>query len=466
VKMAELHNSSFRDPSGFIYSRDGVVYRQINKSYSENFEYFQESGLLAELQGKGLLIQHKDADINTCFSGDAYRVIKPQIVPYITYPFEWSFSQLKDAALLTLDIVSEALDAGMILKDATAYNVQFLHCKPIFIDTLSFKKYTDGEAWVAYGQFCRHFLAPLALMRYVDISMNQLLRTNIDGIPLDLCCRLLPKRTKLSMGLLIHLFFHASTIQNNSAISSSKGKGLEKKKSISNNGLLGIIDSLKSTIRNLNWQPQRTEWAQYYQNTNYSNNAFENKINAVDKLTKEVQPLSVLDLGANNGTFSRIAARYAKTVVSFDCDPAAVEKNYLECRKSGEEAILPLLIDLTNPTSSFGWSCAERDTIFDRIKCDMIFALALIHHLAITNNLPFDKIARFFDNVCTSLLIEFVPKSDSQVIGMLRSRDDIFDTYTIDDFEQTFCKYFKIIHKVPIDNSDRVLYLMRKNYSL
>ena len=178
--------SSFRDPSGFLFYRDGELYRQINASYKEDYDRFVRSGLYEKLVSGKLLVTHEEINISAEKPETVYKIIKPEKIPFISYPFEWSFSQLKEAALLTLEIEKIALNYGMTLKDANAYNIQFLRGRPIFIDTLSFEKYEEGKPWIAYHQFCKHFLSPISLMKYTDIRLGQLNRIFIDGIPLDL----------------------------------------------------------------------------------------------------------------------------------------------------------------------------------------------------------------------------------------------------------------------------------------
>ena len=192
--MSNKLECSFRDPSGFIFKKDGVLYRQINYSYKENYDYFKSSGLYNELIELDLLVPHEEVIVD-CLDGDGYVIIKPVELPVISYPYEWSFSQLKEAALLTLNIQQKALSKGLSLKDASSYNVQLYNGKPIFIDTLSFEILQSNQPWVAYKQFCQHFLAPLALMAKTEITLNQLLKTNIDGIPLGLASKLLPLRS-------------------------------------------------------------------------------------------------------------------------------------------------------------------------------------------------------------------------------------------------------------------------------
>ena len=393
--------SSFRDPSGFVFFQRGVIFRQVNISYKNDYDHLIKSGLYKELIDSQLLIPHKEIDINYKKSNKdfkrsdkAYKIIKPEPIEFISYPYEWSFSQLKDAALTTLTIQKKSLEFTMSLKDCSGYNIQFKKGKPIFIDTISFEKYQEGIPWVAYRQFCQHFLAPLALMSYKDIRLNQLLRVYIDGIPLDLASSLLPFYTRLKPSLLLHLHFHAKSQKY------FANKKLNKKtKSFTRQAFLGLIDNLETTIKKMNWQPRGTEWAEYYDFTNYSPGAINQKKEIIDSFLAKVKPKTVWDLGANIGTFSRLSSNKGIPTISFDIDPACVEKNYLECRKNEEINILPLVIDLTNPSPAIGWENNERMSFLERGPADTVLALALIHHLAISNNLPFVKIASFFRKI-------------------------------------------------------------------
>jgi len=460
VKASINISSSFRDPSGFLFSNNTSIYRQVNNFYKENYDFLMSSGLYKELVSAELLIPHKEVDIAAPEPGKSYKIIKPELIPFISYPYEWCFSQLKDAALCTVKIQEIALRFSMSLKDCSAYNIQFRRGKPIFIDTLSFEKYEEGKPWVAYRQFCQHFLAPLALMSYKDIRLNQLFRIYIDGIPLDLASSLLPGSTYLKVLLLSHIHLHARSQQH----FADKTIKISDRK-VSKISLLGLIESLKSAVKNLSWKSSDTEWADYYEETNYSVNAIQHKKQLVDEFLNRTKSRSVWDIGGNIGIFSRIASDKGIQTISFDIDPAAIEKNYIESKRRKEDNILPLLLDLTNPSSGIGWGNEERMSLFERGPVDTVFALALIHHLAISNNMPFEKIANFFYRICNSLIIEFVPKDDSQVQRLLSTRKDIFPDYKQEVFEKNFMRYFKIIKSENIMDSKRYLYLMQKEVS-
>lgn len=451
----DVEKSSFRDPSGFLFYQGDVLYRQVNKSYKENYEFFFESGLYEELLNKKIIVSHKKAEIENK-DNKAFITIKPEIIPFISYPYEWSFSQLKDAALLTIEIQKIAKKHKMILKDASSYNIQFKNGKPIFIDTLSFEKYVEGEPWKAYKQFCQHFLAPLALMSHKDIRLSQLLRIYIDGIPLDLASKLLPISTKADFSLLTHIHAHAKSQKH------FESKKMNVKRKISSRSFDGIIESLHTAIKKMSWKPEGSEWGEYYSDTNYSNISFNEKKKIITEFLHEYNPTNVWDLGSNTGVFSRIASELNIFTVSFDIDPVAVEKNYRESLKKQETNILPLLLDLANPSSSIGWSNNERKSFMNRGSADAAMALALIHHLVISNNIPLSKLAKFFSEICKFLVIEFIPKTDSQISRLLVTREDIFHEYTQENFEIEFKKIFKINKKIEILDTERIIYIMEK----
>lgn len=454
----DILNSSFRDPSGYMFRENGTLYRQVNKTYGKTFDQFIASGLYDRLVSEKLLVPHQDVSHHIQPHDKGYKVIQPEEIPFISYPYEWSFSQFKDAALATLKIQEIALAHDMILKDASAYNVQFYKGRPMFIDTLSFDFYQEGEPWAGYRQYCQHFLAPLFLMSFTDVRLSQLLRAYIDGLPLDLTSKLLPAKTKLRPQLAMHIHLHAKSQQK-------YADKQAQKRQVSRRALEGLMASLISTTKSLKWQPLDTEWGEYYTFTNYSDDAFEHKKQLVDEFTQQIKPVTIWDLGANTGVFSRVGAQTADHTVAFDIDPVAVETNYRETRKQAEENILPLVMDLTNLSPAIGWAHKERAALMERGPVDLVLALALIHHIAISNNVPLAKVAKFVSDSGQYLIIEFVPKTDSQVQKLLATREDIFSDYTKRGFEAAFGNYFEIIDSQPIKKSKRRLYLMKKRGS-
>jgi hypothetical protein len=314
---------------------------------------------------------------------------------------------------------------------------------------------------VAYRQFCQHFLAPLALMAKRDVRLNQLLRVYIDGIPLDLASHLLPGSTRLNFGLSVHIHLHASFQRKHA---SNAQKGSSRGAGMSQQGLEGLIDSLRAAINKLHWEARGTEWGDYYSEISghYSDAASTHKMEIIEKYLDRAAPACAWDLGANTGVFSRAASSRGIPTVAFDIDPAAVELNYLACKKNKDTNLLPLVLDLTNPSPAIGWNNRERMSLLERGPVDVVLALALIHHLAIANNVPLPRLADFFQQAGRWLVIEFVPKEDSQVQILLASREDIFPDYTQEGFEAAFKQFFEIRASTLVRETKRTLYLMER----
>lgn len=452
------HGASFRDPSGFIFRRKGTIFRQINTVYEPHYRRFVDSGLRQELLEGGLLLPYQEQTLEAGMTSDAWLVLEPETVELISYPWEWSFSQRKDAALVTLEIARRARQKGMVLKDANAFNMQFHRGKPVLIDHLSFEIIEEGEPWVAYHQFCEQFLAPLALMALVDVRLGSMLRSHTGGIPLDLASMLLPSSTKLKLGLLAHIHGHAK------ARSGEGGKGGASAK-MSETAHAALLDNLQTTVSSLTWKPSGTVWGDYYDNTNYSNEAMDEKKRMVRGLleTMEFAPATCWDLGANTGEFSLLAAGLGIETTAWDFDGAAVEKAYLAVKEKKIPNLLPLIQDFSNPTPRLGWDLSERDSFADRGPADVVLALALVHHLAIANNVPFRRIADWLSGLGRAAIVEFVPKSDSQVKRLLASRRDIFDHYDAASFEDAMGRFFDLVSKEPIPGTERTLYLFRRS---
>lgn len=456
---------SFRDPSGFVFFHDGTAYRQVNASCADGFRGLMHSGLYDELLKAGLLVGHEEVALRLPDAPPAHAVLRPEQIPFISYPYEWCFSQLKAAAILTLDIQRRALARGLVLRDASAYNVQFIGTRPVFIDTLSFAPYVEGQPWAAYRQFCRHFLAPLAMMAVVEPSLGELGRTHIDGVPLALANRVLPFRSRFKPGLLIHLHLHGrSEVKTNAA--PAAGLKPYRASGMGKTAILGLIDSLDRTVKQLSWKPPQTLWSNYSSHSNYSDMAQERKRALVAQMLAAVQSrsglASVWDLGANTGTYSRLAAETGARVISFDNDQAVIDYQFTTMKAADRARILPLVQNLGNPSPSNGWNHAERRSLKERGPADLAMALAVVHHLAIGANLPLPSIAEFLRGICRNLIIEFVPKEDSQIQRMLEYREDVFGDYSQPSFEQSFATFFTIVQAVRIDGTERTLYLMER----
>jgi ribosomal protein L11 methylase PrmA len=449
--------ASFRDPSGFVFRQGNILYRQINQIYRDTYNQFTDSGLYKDLVEKQYLIPHEEVSIDPPEPELAFKVIQPQRLAFISYPYEWSFNQLKDAALTTLDVQRMALQYDLSLKDSSVYNIQFHHGRPILIDSLSFERYQEGKPWVAYRQFCQHFLAPLSLMALRDVRLSGLLKNFIDGIPLDLVSQLLPFRSRFNPSLLLHIHLHASSQKRYA------GKKPDANRSVNRTAFIGLIDSLESAVRRLQWSGSKSGWAGYYQDEHsYTSAGLEHKQQLVQEYLTLISPKIVWDLGANTGLYSRLACASGAYTLAFDFDPAVVDLNYQEAKAKQETCLLPLLQDLTNPSPAIGWQNQERASLLERANADAVLALALIHHLAIANNVPLEHLAAFFHQLARWLVVEFVPKNDPQVQRLMVARQDIFPEYTQEGFESTFSKYFKIHRGEMVHESLRKVYLMER----
>jgi ribosomal protein L11 methylase PrmA len=458
---AEREGASFRDPSAFVFWRDGRPHRQIQRSFAAEWDAFEASRLKRHLLDKGWLIPYEPVDLDLASEPDAHAVIRPDLIEFVSYPYEWTFGELRAAALLTLDIQLAAMAAGWTLKDASAYNVQFRDARPVHIDSSSFERIEDDAPWVAYRQFCEQFLAPLALVARRDVRLAELLRLDPDGVPLDLASRLLPWRTRFDLGLLSHVHLHARS-QVRHAADDDDGRAARRAR-VPRARLEGLVENLRSTVARLDWRPAGTEWADYAERTTYSDLATADKDRLVGALLREVPgALLVWDLGANTGRFSRIAADGGKRVVAFDIDPAAAERHYRAVREAGRGDILPLVADVANPSPALGWAGRERRSLIERANADVILALALVHHLAIGRNVPLPMIVDLFADLAPWAIVEFVPKADPMVQRLLSTRRDVFPDYDVSGFQAAATTRFEIVRQSPIADSQRVLFLFRR----
>ncbi len=450
---------SFRDPAGFVFVRDETIFRQVNDSYASTYDYLMQSGLYEDLASGGLLLPHENVGRGHMEGPEAYTVIAPEPLGFVSGPYEWSFSQLRDAALTTLEIQRRALATGMSLKDASSFNVQLHKARPTLIDTLSFELLDEEYPWVAYRQFCEQFLAPLAVMAYTDVRLAEMMQSRPNGFPLDLAAGLLPLRTRVNPGLAMHIHLHAKS-QRRFAASAVIRRDHRGRMNL--HRLNAMVDSLESAVRRLSWDPRLTSWADYRGCDSYDETGFEHKKRIVTDLLAKVEPREVWDLGCGRGEISRIALNQGCRVVAIDGDPGAVDLNYRDGVSNREWNMYPIVADLTNPSPALGWENQEYPSLLDRGPADAIVALALVHHLAIGNNVPLERLAQFFARMGKSLIIEFVPASDPRASQLLATRDHAFPLYTQEAFESTFRRLFQIDAVEKIDGSERTIYLMTR----
>ncbi|WP_452226327.1 class I SAM-dependent methyltransferase [Lacinutrix cladophorae] len=451
------HASSFRDPSGYIFTEEGVIKRAIFPIYFKQYEALTTSGFFDSLFKNKLLIPHSEKSK----TGDKI-VIQPDHIPFISYPYEWSFNMYKEAALLTLKLQKYSLEKGFSLKDATAFNIAFHEGKAIFIDTLSFDFYQENSPWRAYKQFITHFLGPLVLAHYHGAQSLKLMSNFIDGIPIKMLASMLPFKTKMNPFLYsnIHLLAKFEDKHNEDYKGESKASALSKK------GQLNIIQSLYDYIKKLSLK-EHSEWGNYYDKTNYSTDAFVEKSAIINSWITNLNTKTLIDVGGNDGTFVRKITTDLQQALVCDIDNNAVDFNYKAIRENKESFITPFVLDVLNPSAAIGFQNKERDSFINRMKDftpDVTLALAVIHHMSLSGNVTFEMSAQFFASFSKHLVIEFPKRNDSWVQRLLSSKvdfKDYFDWYSLENFETAYAIYFEVIEKKSIANSERVMYLLK-----
>lgn len=447
------HPSSYRDNSGFIFEYKDVIYRQVNQNYKDNFEQLIASGLYDHLVREKLIIPHKEVQ-GIPAEKDAFRVIQPDRIPFISYPYEWTFEMLKDAALLTLKIVGISLDHGMILKDATPFNVQWKDGKFVFIDSLSFEKFTE-EPWVAYRQFCESFLGPLLIMKYAKKQLPELLLAWPNGIPVSTVSSMLPGRSRFSLYTYLHIHLHAKYAGKQKVAASAKQFSKQK--------LRNLIRSLTILTSGLKIPSFNSTWSGYYDEAVQRGDYLAEKKKLFERFISKLERIkTAIDIGANEGEFSKILATKNIQVTATDLDPYCIGRLYEALKGGSHKNIQPLVIDLSMPSPAIGVNNEERSAFLNRAKADLVVALALIHHLCIGKNIPLRMAIAMMSKISNYLIIEFVPKEDAKVKEMLNGRKDIFDEYTRDNFEKNLSEVFNVLEKQPIGESGRILYLAQK----
>ena len=449
------HPSSFRDPSGFVFTYQGEIYRQVNKFFQAHFEKFVGSGLYNSLVADSLLIPHQAVQQNLTGDESWYTTLRPEKIELISYPYEWTFSLLKDAAMLTLQLALTALDYGMVLKDATPYNVQFHKGKPVFIDSLSFETYQEGEPWIAYRQFCENFVGPLALMHYSGLPLQQLLLAYPGGIPLLYVKKLLPYKSRFNLHLFLHVHLHAGMV-------TSSG-GSQRKPTLSKAKLANLLRGLQTLVGSFHLKKFENVWGEYYKEAETRPGYLEEKKSVISVWLEQMPAVqTVVDIGGNEGEFAKLAAKGKSRVICADGEHYAVDQLYKQVKQNNFTNLYPLCIDFTNPTPAIGVNNIERTSFFDRASSDLAIALALVHHLAIGKNIPFHFIAEMCARLGKFLIIEFVAKEDEKAKLLLQNKKDIYNWYSEEQFEAAFSQRFRLIEKRALSSSPRILYLMER----
>jgi SAM-dependent methyltransferase len=386
--------------------------------------------------------------------------LRHETIPFISYPYEWSFGMLKDAALLQLELVLSALDEDMILKDSSSFNVQWMGTKPIFIDIPSFERLNSGEPWVGYRQFCQLFLYPLLLQSYKDISFQSWLRGSIDGIPPEEFNNIMSLRDLIRPGIFSHVYLQAR-MQKQYAKTEKDVKGYLRSAGFNKHLIRANVERLRKVIRKLKWKRIESEWSDYMNAHSYDDVDHDRKVSFVRDAVMSRQWGLVWDLGCNIGTYSRIAAENSRHVVAMDADDLAVEHLYETLKADNTVSILPLIVNIADPSPNLGWKGMERKDLPLRGKPDLVLCLALIHHIVISANIPLQEFVDWVASLGSSLVIEFVTKEDPMVKTLLRNKEDIYSDYEIGYFEKTLSEAFDITDRKRLNSGTRILYFAR-----
>jgi ribosomal protein L11 methylase PrmA len=445
--------SSFRDPEASLMYDETHYYRSLSTSYQVHYNRFITSGLKNALLLQELILPFDE------LQGEDELILKTKKIAFVSYPYEWSFSQFKAAALLTLKINLISLEHGMVLKDASMFNVQFVGSKPVFIDLASFEVYKADKPWIAYYQFCKHFYAPLFLAAQKNLHLPKLLLYFIDGIPLKEAVSLCKLSDFFNIGALMHLYLHSKSE------GSENKTGVEKK--VAKKQLTELIMHLSDSIKSLKPKQKKTLWDDYNQNNNYLEESKDHKTEIIKGFIKQIPYCKIaMDIGANDGNYSKVFCEKEIYTLVVDIDELAIERAFIENNKLGNMYLHPLHVNLANPTPAIGWNNVERKAFWERCQMDVIQALAVVHHLSITHDISFKAIAEKLSKHTDYLIIEFVHPDDSQAQILLKNKPHHNINYNQDNFEKAFSLFFNLKEKVAITGMKRDLYFYERAVNL
>ncbi|WP_420860647.1 hypothetical protein [Algirhabdus cladophorae] len=462
---------SFRDPVNKVYalSKDGTtrILRGINADALQNFLSLQEQGFYQKAQSRGWvvktdLLNAEDPDAAQILRDGWAGVLEHAEVPFVSYPYEWSFSMLKDAALLQLSLIEAALEEGWTMKDATPFNIQFISARPVFIDIPSYEPRVAGEPWVGYRQFCSMFLTPLLLKAHLNMDHLPLLRSYIDGIPPTEAAKFFRGLARLKKGVLSHILLPARV--ENAILSRERDRAPAKKRDAGKQSdamVIGLVQSLRRLVRSLKSPITHTDWSQYDKTHSYEDADFQAKKAFVQKHASSQNFGHVWDIGCNTGTFSRLCAETADQVISVDGDHNAIEQLYLRETEQDTSNILPLVLNLANISPSQGWGGSERAAFDQRTKPGLVIALALIHHVRISSNIPNVMFLKWLHSLGSQVIIEFVNRSDEMVVKLLTNKKEQYHDYNITQFEAELAPLFDIVDRQPLKDGDREIFMLK-----
>jgi ribosomal protein L11 methylase PrmA len=462
--MSSLHldSGSFRDPSAYVFTKGSQIIRAVMPVADTEFRQTIDSGVVAHLAKLSLMLPctplNLPASDLASFVGPrgevAAALYEQPRIPLISYPYEWSFSQLKDAALAHLDLQIAALEKDYVLSDASAYNMQFINAKPLHIDVMSLRPYREGQHWDGYNQFCRQFLLPLAIEAWTGLSFQPMYRGAINGISFADALAILPRRKLFtSLGGLMHIYLQGQSVMSKSATTSVKTGAGSAVKPLPRARYRGLIEHLRGFIDGLQSRKRPASfWKEYAVRNSYTDDMRGTKLAFVADWAKSNKPGQIIDIGGNTGDFSMAAIESggSSSSIVLDGDLDAIEQGY-RMGKVAQRPILHLLMNLADPTPDLGWRQCERKGLRERADTGGVLALAVIHHMVVAGNLPLSQVLDWLIDMAPTGIIEFVPKQDPMVVEMLLNREDIFSDYVEDNFRALVEKRATILaeHKFP-----------------
>lgn len=460
-------HGSFRDSVNRVYSFDDRILRGNDAVSGNHFRRLLHEDFFLELLRSGSVVQTHELDPNSDTGASMVRaegwpvVLEHEIIPFISYPYEWSFSMLRDAALLHLDVLETCMEHGWTLKDASPYNVQFKGGRPIFIDTGSFEPWVPGEPWIGYRQFCSMFLAPLLLKKHLGIDYLPILRSRLDGIEPGEAAKYFRGFSRLKSGVPSHILLPAM-IENSISRKERDRKPAQLRRGgrHSKAMVLGLVQSLKRVVRKLEWNVQHTDWSQYASNHSYQDADFVLKKTFVEKHISPRHWASVWDVGCNTGTFSKLVERHSDFVLALDGDHDSIEQLYLLESSAGGSHILPMVMDLANISPNQGWAGRERQALDSRHKPDLVMCLALIHHIRVSANVPVPHFLDWLRSLGCAVILEFVNREDEMFKKLLANKSVEYADYNLASFVAEAEKRYDIVDRQPLKGGHREMFFL------
>jgi hypothetical protein len=463
VSDLELEPASFRDPASTVAYLDGRVLRGLTKEGAEDFGALASAPFYQQAMTDGRLVRTTEVpieDLPRSVHGGAWvRALEHERIPFVTYPYEWTFSMLKDAALVHLDLLLAALDADLTMKDGYAYNLAFVGARPVFIDVGSFERVRPGEPWAGYRQFCQTMLYPLLLQAHKDIRFQPWLRGQVQGIQPRELARLFSGTDRLRAGVLKHVTLHGAMEQRLSGARAQDTRKELKAAGFSTELQKATVAAVRKLVGRLEWSRSASEWKDYQHSSTYTDAERQLKAAFVERALEGRGAGLAFDLGGNDGTYSRVAARHADYVICADGDDLCLDGLYRALKREGNTQILPAYVDLADPSPGLGWRGRERAGFFDRARPDAVLALALLHHLAITGNVPLAELVDWLHGLGARLVVEFVDPTDPMADRLLANKPaGMHGDYRREVFERLLEARFQVVEREELPSGTRTLY--------